>query len=61
MIRAGRQRGIDAEVERILTGLRREQLRQALLVEHAMGQQALAHLRALTTPQPTTPTACRPP
>jgi transposase len=47
--RAGRQRGIDAEVERILTGLRREQLRQPLLVEHAMGQQALAHLRALTT------------
>jgi transposase len=49
VIRAGRQRGIDAEVERILTGLRREQLRQPLLVEHAMGQQALAHLRALTT------------
>jgi transposase len=49
VIRAGRQRGIDAEVERILTGLRRDQLRQPLLVEHAMGQQALAHLRALTT------------
>jgi transposase len=47
LVRAGRQRGIDAEVERILAGLRGEQLRQPPRVEQAMGTQTSAHLRAL--------------
>jgi transposase len=49
LVRAGRQRGIDAEVERILAGLRGEQLRHPARVEQAMGTQASAHLRALDT------------
>ena len=49
LVRAGRQRGIDAEVERILSGLRSEQLRQPSLVEEAMGEQASAYLRQVKT------------
>lgn len=49
LTRAGRQRGIAAEVERIWAGLRGEQLRQPPLVEQAMGEQALAYLRSLST------------
>ena len=47
LIRAGRRRNIDHQVERILAGLRAEQFRQPELIEQAMGQAALAHLRAL--------------
>jgi transposase len=47
LIRAGRRRNIDRQVERILTGLRAEQFHQPDLIEQAMGQAALAHLRAL--------------
>ena len=47
LIRAGRRRNLDRQVERILTGLRAEQFRQPALIEQAMGQTALAHLRAL--------------
>jgi transposase len=43
--RAGRQRGIDAEAERIATALRAPQMRQPPLVENAMGHKALALLR----------------
>ncbi|MFB7665320.1 IS110 family transposase [Kitasatospora sp. NPDC056138] len=42
--RAGRQRGIDAEVERLHAALRVPQMRQLPLVEKAMGRQALALL-----------------
>ncbi|WP_327418723.1 IS110 family transposase [Streptomyces sp. NBC_01233] len=42
--RAGRQRGIDAEVERLHAALRVPQMRQLPLVETAMGRQALALL-----------------
>jgi transposase len=49
LTRAGRQRGITAEVERIWAGLRGKQLRQPPLVEQAMGEQALAYLRSLST------------
>ena len=49
LVRAGRQRGIDAEVDRILSGLRAEQLRQPPLVEEAMGEQASAYLRQVQT------------
>ena len=49
LTRAGRQRGIPAEVERIWAGLRGEQLRQPPTVEDAMGEQALAYLRSLST------------
>ncbi|GLW58218.1 mini-circle putative transposase for IS117 [Kitasatospora phosalacinea] len=42
--RAGRQRGIDAEVERLHAALRLPQMRQLPLVEQAMGRQALALL-----------------
>ncbi|MFE7530995.1 transposase [Kitasatospora sp. NPDC057542] len=42
--RAGRQRGIDAEVERLHAALRLAQMRQLPLVEQAMGRQALALL-----------------
>ena len=42
--RAGRQRGIDAEVERLHASLRLPQMRQLPLVETAMGRQALALL-----------------
>jgi transposase len=38
---------LDRQVERILAGLRVEQFRQPGLIEQAMGQTALAHLRAL--------------
>jgi transposase len=47
--RAGRQRGIQAEVERIHAGLRAEQLHQPPRVEQAMGEQAVACLRSLST------------
>ena len=47
LIRAGRRRNIDHQVDRILTGLRAEQFHQPDLIEQAMGQAALAHLRAL--------------
>jgi len=47
LIRAGRQRNIDYQVDRILAGLRGEQFRHPDPVEQAMGQAALAHLRAL--------------
>jgi transposase len=45
--KAGRSRGIDAEVQRLRDALRREQMRQLPLVEQAMGRQALALLRQL--------------
>ena len=47
LARAGRRRNLDRQVERILAGLRAEQFRQPELIEQAMGQTALAHLRAL--------------
>lgn len=47
LARAGRRRNLDHQVERILAGLRAEQFRQPELIEQAMGQTALAHLRAL--------------
>jgi transposase len=47
--RAGRTRYVDRDVEKILAGLRTEQLRQAELVEKAMAVQATAYARALTT------------
>jgi transposase len=47
LIRAGRQRNVERQVDRILTGLRAEQFHQPALVEQAMGRQALAQLRAL--------------
>jgi transposase len=43
--RAGRQRGIAAEAERIATVLRAAQVRQPPLVEDAMGRKTLALLR----------------
>ena len=49
LVRGGRRRNIDHQVERILAGLRAEQFRHPELVEQAMGQAALAHLRALDT------------
>lgn len=45
--RAGRQRGIDAEAQRLRDAFRKEQLRQPPLIEDAMGKQALALLRQL--------------
>jgi transposase len=47
LIRGGRRRNLDHQVKRILTGLRGEQYRQPDLVERAMSQQTLAHLRTL--------------
>jgi transposase len=47
LARGGRRRNLDRQVERILAGLRAEQFRQPELIEQAMGQTALAHLRAL--------------
>ena len=47
LARAGRRRNLDHQVERILAGLPAEQFRQPELIEQAMGQTALAHLRAL--------------
>jgi transposase len=49
LVRAGRQRGVDAEVDRILAGLQSEQLRQSQPVEEAMGEQASAYLRQVKT------------
>jgi transposase len=46
---AGRRRGVEATAERILTTVKAEQLRQPSQVETAMGEQALAYLRALDT------------
>ena len=45
--KAGRSRGIDAEVQRLREALRKEQMRQLPLVEQAMGRQTLALLRQL--------------
>ncbi|MDF2273558.1 IS110 family transposase [Streptomyces coacervatus] len=45
--RAGRQRGIDAEAERLHTALRVPQMHQPPLVEDAMGRQTLTLLRKL--------------
>jgi transposase len=45
--RAGRQRGLDAEADRIHAALRAPQLRQLPMVETAFGRQALALLRML--------------
>ena len=47
LARAGRRRNLDHQVERILAGLRAEQFHRSELIEQAMGQTALAHLRAL--------------
>ena len=47
--RAGRSRGIDQAAAEIKAELRKPQLRQPLLVETAMGKQALALLAALDT------------
>jgi transposase len=49
LVRGGRRRNIDHQVDRILTGLRAEQFRHPEPVEQAMGQAAAAHLRALDT------------
>jgi transposase len=45
--KAGRQRGIDAEAQRLREAFRTEQMRQLPLVEQAMGKQTLALLRQL--------------
>jgi transposase len=45
--KAGRQRGIEAEVARLHVALRSSQMRQLPLVEDAMGHQALTLLRKL--------------
>ncbi|WP_326769881.1 IS110 family transposase (plasmid) [Streptomyces sp. NBC_01591] len=45
--RAGRQRGIEAEAERLRDALRIPQMRQPPQVEQAMGRQAIALLRQL--------------
>lgn len=47
LARNGRQRNLDYQVERILTELRVEHMRQPARVEAAMSAQALAHLRSL--------------
>jgi hypothetical protein len=47
--RAGRSRGIDQAAAEIQAALRKPQLRQPVLVETAMGKQALALLAALDT------------
>jgi transposase len=49
LVRGGRRRNIDRQVDRILAGLRTEQFRHPEPVEQAMGHAALAHLRALDT------------
>jgi hypothetical protein len=49
LVRGGRRRNIDHQVDRILAGLRTEQFHHPAQVEQAMGQAALAHLRALDT------------
>jgi transposase len=45
--KAGRQRGIDAEAQRLRDAFGQEQMRQLPLVEQAMGRQAQALLRQL--------------
>jgi transposase len=45
--KAGRSRGLDNEAARLREAFRAPQMRQLPLVEHAMGQQALALLRQL--------------
>jgi transposase len=45
--KAGRQRGIDAEAQRLREAFRAEQMRQLPLVEDAMGKQSIALLRQL--------------
>lgn len=45
--RAGRQRGIDAEVDRVQRVFREQRMRQSSDIEQAMGQQCLALLRQL--------------
>ncbi len=47
--RAGRQRGIDAETDRLAAALRAEHLHQPLLVEQAYGRKAIALVRILDT------------
>ncbi len=47
LVRAGRRRNIDHQLDRIPAGLRGEQFTQLHLVEQAMGRQALAHLHML--------------
>jgi transposase len=47
LTKAGRQRGIDTEATRLREILRRDWLHHPPLVEHALGQQALALLRQL--------------
>jgi transposase len=47
LVRAGRQGNLDRETDRILAGLRGEQLRQSTRVEAAMGRQASAYVRTL--------------
>jgi transposase len=47
--RAGRQRGIDAEADRLQAILRAQYLHQPPLVDDALGRQALALLRQLDT------------
>ena len=47
LVRAGRQRGIAAEVERIHAALRTPQLRQLPAVERAMGSRALGLVESL--------------
>lgn len=47
VVRGGRQRNIEREVDRILTGLRSPQLRQPELVEVAMAKQTIGLLRSL--------------
>jgi transposase len=46
--RAGRERGVDAEADRLQAILRADYLHQPQLVEDALGRQALALLRQLT-------------
>nr|WTB28498.1 IS110 family transposase [Streptomyces sp. NBC_00830] len=47
--KAGRKRGIEAEVERLHTALRAPQMRHLPLVEEAMGRQTLTLVRKLDT------------
>jgi hypothetical protein len=47
LTKAGRRRGIDAEATRLREAFRVPQMRQLLLVEHAMGRQTLALLGQL--------------
>jgi transposase len=49
LVRAGRRRNIDHQLDRILAGLGGAQFTQLHLGEQAMGRQALAHLHTLNT------------